>query len=1122
MIRVSLTQVNLTNHDENIINILLSDDPPAPYFTPTTQRTQINENIEVGSRFYRMKAYDPDTESETSLSYKIVGVEGIDRDGQPMDQSHPRISIVNNFFAVERITGDLLVHTKINRDVAAVVSLNISVTDVSSTTGSKPQVAYGNLIITIIDHNDHPPIFGKPWSIERPELSVTTLEEQPIGTVLMNLIATDQDSDISHYEIHPASAYFEVGSKSGVITIKKVIDYETIVKESPPELDLRTPKLPNQLRFQVLAYDSGIPQLSCMSIIHVNVVNINDNEPIFNQSSYRASIKENIASGAFVAQVKAVDADVGKYGKISYSIISVSGYGGDDEDSIKSYFIISNDTGVIRVGPFAKIDRENGPQKLTLQVAASDDINGSNNSGGPRRMISVPIYISIEDVNDNKPKFSQREYDATTLGHADGSSTRIPVIQITASDPDDGINGQVSYKIISGNINGVFEIDSISGLISVSKAPLDINPDVTEYKLIVEARDENGLGPYSDESVVKVKVIQVNRHKPKFLFPSTPFIEFYENQKPGTKVVRIQAYDEDSGHNGIVKFSFKINGSKNTQETDDFKIDPDTGLIITKKSLDRESVAKYELVLSAADFMAEPQSFETLQQLTIYIKDLDDNKPKFSRKYPSSAHSLEPTYIFSVYENQPRGSFVGKIQATDDDLDEDHSRIYYHIIDGNLDPLFHLDKLTGILYANTSFDRETQDTYELIVKSSPKESLSYYVRSPDDHDSSNHDSTRDINIRDRSYNPDDLSLAYLLIRINDVNDNKPIYPKNIYRSGISFKADIGTIVSNLKAIDTDFGINSSLTYTLSSIDLYRKGYDTLDSPVRPIPSPFRYTDEGEIEATQLMSQYPIGSRFVLNLEAKEKSPPHRMAHTKHHIWIFDPQKLIKITVKIRPDVVNNKSDEIESIISSATDYRAIIHEIKYHYDQRKGKLFKEWSDLYVLVVDERSFSEVHPARVISKLDSNEDLHKRDNNAIMIEQISLASTSSSSSSIYLDNYDELDFTTIVFFSLILLMSIGFVSMGVSYCCLKSWYQQKLLKESVKAVNKAKILAMKEREAALSGFRDSTLGLHHDAISTGHLDPDDTTHHDDDLTAANTGRKTPVSLKHDNKSNSRSLM
>lgn len=1032
-----------------IVKVINHNDK-SPYFIPTTQRTQISENIEVGSRFYKVQAYDPDTESETSLSFRIVGVSAIDKEGQPMDQSHPKMAIVNNFFAVERITGELMVNSKINRDIAAVVSLNLSVTDVSSSS-MYPQVAYGSVIITVIDHNDNPPIFGKPWTSENPELSVTTLEEQPVGTVLINLLATDPDSDIARYEINPPSPYFEIGPKSGVVTIKRIIDYETIVRESPLELDLRTPKLPNQLRFNVIAYDSGIPQLSAMVTIHVNVVNINDNEPVFNQSSYRASIKENIGAGAYVAQVKATDADYGKYGKISYSIISISGNG--NEDGINNYFVISNDTGVIRVGPHAKIDREKGPRKLTLQVAASDDMDISTKysimtfgSSTGRRMISVPIYITIEDVNDNKPTFSLKEYEATTLGHADGSSNQIPVIQVTAADPDDGVNGAVAYRIVSGNLNDVFEIDSFSGLISAIKSPLTVNPDVNEYRIKVEARDENGDGPFIDEAVVKVKVIQVNRHKPKFIFPSTPFVEIFENSKPGSKVVRVQAFDEDPGYNGVVKCSFKVNGS-NVQETNEFKIDPDTGLITTKKSLDAEAVTKYELVLLANDFMGEPQSFETLQQLTIIVKDVDDNKAEFPR-----SKNIPETYVFSISENSERGAVIGHVTATDQDVAEENRKTFYHIIDGNSDLLFHVDKVTGVLYANVSFDREVNEEYELVIKASSKEHFSHYYRGVDEPDIMS-----TLGVRERSYNPGDLSLAFVVVRILDVNDNKPVFPKSIYRCGISYKSDIGSVVKNVGAIDPDAGINSSLAYTITSIDLFRRGYDTPDSPVRPIPSPFIITSDGVVEAVQLMSQYPVGSRFVLNLEAKEKAMPFRSTTSKLYIWIHDPQKLLKMTIKMKPEMVHLKSDEIETMISSATEYRAIIHEIKYHFDFRKNRIVKEWSDLFVLVVDDRTFGEVAPQRVIAKLDSNSHLHL--NKPITIEQVALATANP------VVEPEELDATAVIFFILVVLMCIGFISMGISYCCLRSWYHQKFIEKSRKSAAKAKIQAMKDHESVI---------------------------------------------------------
>ena len=92
--------------------------------------------------------------------------------------------------------------------------------------------------------------------------------------------------------------------------------------------------------------------------------------------------------------------------------------------------------------------------------------------------------------------------------------------------------------------------------------------------------------------------------------------------------------------------------------------------------------------------MGEPQSFETLQQLTILVKDVDDNKAEFPRP-----KNIPETYVFSISENSERGSLIGQVSAHDKDVDAENRKIFYHLIDGNSDLLFHIDKLTGILYA---------------------------------------------------------------------------------------------------------------------------------------------------------------------------------------------------------------------------------------------------------------------------------------------------------------------------------------------------------------------------------------------------------------------------------------
>ncbi|RWS20065.1 cadherin-87A-like protein, partial [Leptotrombidium deliense] len=379
----------------------------------------------------------------------------------------------------------------------------------------------------------------------------------------------------------------------------------------------------------------------------------------------------------------------------------------------------------------------------------------------------------------------------------------------------------------------------------------------------------------------------------------------------------------------------------------------------------------------------------------------------------------------------------------DADSNEEYRQVFYSIIDGNVNHEFYIKKEDGIIYSNFSFDRELKSEYLLTVKAfSTPELVDYKVG-------------------------DNTSIASVNVVISDVNDNAPVFTKKLYRKGITYKADIGYLVALVRAVDADADLNSLTTYTISSIDLYRKGYDSPDSPVRPIPSPFKVTTDGRVLTTQLMAEYPIGSRFVLNLEAREQAPPHRISQSRCYVWVYDPMKLIRVTIKSKPETVNQKLDDIESMLSNASESRAIINEIKYHFDYNKRKLNKEWSDVYVLFVNDRTYQDLIPNTVISKLDSNGLLHTEKQAAI--ERISLASE------VTLTSIQELDVPTIVLFVLIVLIIFGLLATCVCCCCLKSWYNQKYIENAAKAAKKAKLNAMKEREmvnSVRSGYSQLT--------------------------------------------------
>lgn len=170
--------------------------------------------------------------------------------------------------------------------MAALVTLNLSVVDTSA---SYPQIGYGILVVKIIDYNDHPPTFNYPWTILNPRVEFIINEEQPIGTVVGRLQASDVDTDIDYYKIDPPNKYFSIDNQTGVIRIEKVLDYETIKEDD--------------LKFSVFAYDTGIPQLSSECRVHITLINLNDNAPVFNQTDYYASIPENLEWNSFVLKV---------------------------------------------------------------------------------------------------------------------------------------------------------------------------------------------------------------------------------------------------------------------------------------------------------------------------------------------------------------------------------------------------------------------------------------------------------------------------------------------------------------------------------------------------------------------------------------------------------------------------------------------------------------------------------------------------------------------------------------------------------------------------------------------------------------------------------------------------
>nr|CAH7738219.1 unnamed protein product [Callosobruchus chinensis] len=947
----------LTGTTTVTINIINTNDK-LPFFVPTTQNAEVMEDALPGTVFYTLTALDPDINSADALNFAATEpITALDKHGNEVTGSDE----FKEFFSVDKNTGKVSVLNRLNRDLAATVRIKVLVTDITAPT---VQQGEGLLVITIGDVNDSPPTFLPPWTFENPVYYLELKEEQPVGTIVATYKAIDEDGDIAGYGIVPESEFFQINNGTGIVQIKKQIDYEQT----------------KDTNFTVLAFDTGVPQLNASATVLVKIINLNDNDPVFSETQYNVSIDENAPNGTFVVAVKATDKDADEYGQISYVLT------GEHSE----HFAIDNSTGYVTVANSNFLDHEIVNQTV-IQVVAFD--------GAPsniRRSTSVPIYIVINDLNDNAPVFTDKVYNATVMENV-RMNPPMPILMVNATDKDSGVHGNIHYSIVSGNDNDVFLLGMETGILYPHKPLLGQTRD---FHLTIEARDGEGNGRMYDRATINVHVLNVNEHKPEFIMPATAnaTVEVLETEaKENYLVMTIKALDRDENENGRITYHFKVDG-ENQQETKEFKIDSITGELRTKQMLDRETRANYDLILVARDH-GSPKWYESVRRLTVLLVDENDNRPEF----PGSL-STNP-YRFYVVENNEKNTLIGKVKALDRD-EGNHAKVYYYILSGNEDGSFFLDRTDGGLYANKSFDREEREEYDLLLIAN---------NDPNFHPAPEHFPADE----------EDRSIAKVKVAILDLNDNEPKFEKPVYYAAVTAMANINDVVTNVTAIDLDKGLNGSLTYYIKASNLYKFGSDRSSGYI--IPSPFNISDKGEIcTATYLTENNQ--HRFVVDIIARENAFPEREAYSKIHVWVFEPEQLIRVILSRPKEEVSKERDEIISELSNATNSLVIIDKIRFHVDDN-GVKKEDWSDLYILAVNPKTQTILPVPDVLKTIDSKYDFLKDYYAGFAIENVLPAFVT--------ERADTFDAALVALIALLIVLFVGVVTFVVVCCCLRHW-------------------------------------------------------------------------------------
>ncbi|XP_022620226.1 protocadherin-12 isoform X2 [Seriola dumerili] len=563
-------------------------------------------------------------------------------------------------------------------------------------------------------------------------------EEQPAGTQVGRLVddlrQRDEGGPLEDFQVveHGKALPFSVSTRNGVVSTQGRLDREELCRGS----DLC------EVAFSVLYRKSGA--VNCLRV-RVEVMDLNDHSPSFPGPLQEVEISETASLRMRIPLDRAVDPDAGPNSLQTYSL------------SVNQHFALD-----VTVGPdgtkqaelvvIKELDREL-QTSFNLTLVAWD-------KGNPPRSGSTLVRVNIQDSNDNSPTF---EDSSPTVELPEDTTRGTTIINLKATDPDQGANGEVEYSLSKHTrpeVQRLFYVDPQNGAVSL-RAPLDFEAH-SSYEVIVQARDR---GPNAIPSHCKlhVKLKDVNDNAPRIHMtwtpPNSPVATVLEGAQEDTFLALVMVSDADSGENGKVRAHIQHGSGPFRLK----RIHGDNYMIVTNGSLDREKVMQYNITVLAQDYGDPPLS--CIKHLPVHVLDENDNAPVFSTSL----------YKTSFKENNVAGYHALKVEAHDVDL-ELSGRVSYFIPNSNDmetdTQSFSIHPTSGVISIRRPLDYEESRTYSFIVEAV-------------DHG-----------------HPPLTSTATVQVDVEDVNDNYPVIKDPKPRKGVAslsvpVDAEKGEIVTEL-------------------------------------------------------------------------------------------------------------------------------------------------------------------------------------------------------------------------------------------------------------------------------------------------------------------------------------
>uniref|UniRef100_A0A3Q3EAM9 Protocadherin-15 n=1 Tax=Labrus bergylta TaxID=56723 RepID=A0A3Q3EAM9_9LABR len=591
-----------------------------------------------------VKASDNAPETQRRSSITTVYIEVL----PPNNQSPPRFPLLNYNLEIseamrigaillnlqviqERNThkqvttiGLLLLGEPLDRETTDQYRLIVTASD-----GNPGGTSTTTVNIVVTDVNDNDPDFDLTMSTN------FTAREEEADLLVGQVMATDPDAGANgqvRYRIVNHPDLFTISANGSIYT------------RVPLDRELRS-----QYDLVVEASDGAVDPRRTTLSVSIQVMDIDDNSPVFSQQTYVVNVPENSPVGTLVLKLSAEDSDL--FSNVTYRIKT---------ESARQLFSLNPVTGelaVLQTLDFEDLAAMGMGALYTFQVEAVDQ-------GGvmPPGQATVTVRITVRDMNDFSPIFRQDLYKGMVAPNAE-KGTVITTVSATDQDPPGTPASFVRYRVDhdrSPYSGSIFDVEEETGRV-VTKVNLNEEPSVT-FKLFVIAYDD-GEPVKTNSTLVEITVLQPSRI-PIFTQEEYRFALVSELAPSGTAVGTILA----AAINQTIFYSI-VAGN----ELGHFEVNNRTGVISTAKPLDYENVTSYVLRVQADSMVVVMSNLRVpsktnTAKVYIEVEDENDHPPVFSRKL----------YIGGVTEDTKIFSSVLKI-ATDKDTGN-YSKMAYRLI----------------------------------------------------------------------------------------------------------------------------------------------------------------------------------------------------------------------------------------------------------------------------------------------------------------------------------------------------------------------------------------------------------------------------------------------------------